>query len=74
MRDIKGIGAWSAAFILIRGRGRMEALPTGEARHAEIVSRLYFAGKSATAAEVARIAAPYGEWQGYWAHYLRAAG
>jgi DNA-3-methyladenine glycosylase II len=71
---IKGVGAWSASFVLIRGLGRMEALPSGEGQHSEIVSRLYLAGKPATAAEVARIAAPYDEWQGYWAHYLRAAG
>lgn len=71
---IKGIGAWSATFILIRGLGRMEVLPRGETRHSEIVSRLYLAGRPATEADVARLAAPYGEWQGYWAHYLRAAG
>ncbi|HEY8597755.1 MAG TPA: hypothetical protein VIL85_04950 [Thermomicrobiales bacterium] len=71
---IKGIGAWSASFILIRGLGRMETLPRGESRHGEIVSRRYLAGKPATEAEVTRIAARYGAWQGYWAHYLRAVG
>jgi DNA-3-methyladenine glycosylase II len=70
---IKGIGAWSASFVLIRGLGRMAVLPSGEGQHSAIVSRRYLAGKPATAADVARIAAPYGEWQGYWAHYLRAA-
>ena len=71
---INGIGAWSASFVLIRGLGRMQVLPAGEGQHSGIVSRLYLAGKPATEADIARIAAPYGEWQGYWAHYLRAAG
>jgi len=26
-----------------------------------------------TDADLARLAVPYGPWQGYWAHYLRAA-
>lgn len=73
LRGIKGIGAWSAIFILIRGLGRMAALPHSEKRHNAIVSRLYFDGQPATDEAIARIAAPYGEWRGYWAHYLRAA-
>lgn len=74
LRDIKGIGAWSAAFILIRGLGRTEGLPLGEERLAAIVSRRYLGGATATDEAVARCAAPYGPWRGYWAHYLRAAG
>ena len=74
LRGIKGIGAWSASFVLIRGLGRMEVLPSGEGQHAGIVSRLYLHGQPATEAEIARIATPYGAYQGYWAHYLRAAG
>lgn len=74
LRDIKGIGAWSAAFILIRGLGRMEHLPLGEERLAAIVSRRYPVGAPATDEALARCAAPYGPWQGYWAQYLRAAG
>lgn len=73
LSGIKGIGAWSAVFILIRGLGRMAALPHSEKRHNAIVSRLYLDGQPATDEAIARIAAPYGEWRGYWAHYLRAA-
>ncbi len=74
LRAIKGIGAWSATFVLIRGLGRAEILPLGEERLAAIVSRRYLGGKGATDEEVARCAAPYGPWRGYWAHYLRVAG
>ena len=74
LRAIKGIGAWSASFILIRGLGRTEILPTGEERLAAIVARRYLGGAPATDATIARCAASYGPWRGYWAHYLRVAG
>jgi DNA-3-methyladenine glycosylase II len=74
LRAIKGIGAWSATFILVRGLGRAEVLPLGEERLAAIVARRYLGGATATADAVARCAAPYGPWRGYWAHYLRVAG
>ncbi len=74
LRAIKGIGAWSAAFILIRGLSRAEILPLGEERLAAIVARRYLGGAAATDEAIARCAAPYGPWRGYWAHYLRVAG
>src|SRR4051794_9234057 len=74
LRDIKGIGAWSATFILLRGLGRMECVPLGEDRLGEAVSRAYLHGRPATDADVTRYAAPYGPWRGYWAHYLRVTG
>ena len=60
-------------FVLVRGLGRMERLPIGEHRHAEAVSRVYGGGRPMTEEETRRIAEGYGPWQGYWAHYLRAA-
>jgi DNA-3-methyladenine glycosylase II len=71
---ITGIGAWSAAFIMLRGIGRMERLPVGEARLGEVVARVYGRGKGLTDAEIAELAKPYGDYRGYWAHYLRVAG
>ncbi len=76
LRSIKGIGEWSATFILIRGLGRMEqALITDP-------SSLFTKEMTQAAAHVygpqpfdalQRIAERYGQWQGYWGHYLRAA-
>lgn len=73
LRGLKGIGEWSASFILVRGLGRMERLPLGEKRLVEAVSHVYGAGKTLTDDAIGRIAERYGEWQGYWAHYIRAA-
>lgn len=74
LRGIKGIGPWSAGFILIRGLGRMDAPLDAIDELAQAVGRVYFAGRPATAREITALAAPYGAWQGYWAHYLRGAG
>jgi DNA-3-methyladenine glycosylase II len=68
---IKGIGAWSANFIMLRGLGRMDKVPDSEKRLLEVIEQRYGPGQRANLAEVA---APYGPWQGYWAHYLRVGG
>lgn len=72
LRGIKGIGEWSAAFILLRGLGRPQRVPI-ERRTVEAVSKVYGGGKLLTEGQVRELAQGYGEWQGYWAHYLRAA-
>ena len=71
LRAIKGVGAWSASFILLRGLGRTERLPLGEEKMLAAASRAYGGGRAITQAEAERIAARYGAYQGYWAHYLR---
>lgn len=75
---IKGIGEWSADFILLRGLGRMQQLHISRAsifekRMSQAASRVYAKGKALTGKEILSIAERYGEWQGYWAYYLRAA-
>lgn len=66
---LPGIGPWSASFVLIRGLGRTEEVsPDREMLRA--ASRVY--GVAVGEAELARLAERYGEWAGYWAHYLRA--
>ncbi|MEO7911078.1 MAG: DNA-3-methyladenine glycosylase 2 family protein [Roseiflexaceae bacterium] len=69
LRAIKGLGAWSTTFVLLRGLGRMEQLPVGEARLGEAASKVY--GRTIAATELAAIVERYGVYQGYWAHYLR---
>ena len=72
LTDIKGIGDWSANFVMIRGLGRMEELSNIEPRLALDVARIY-AGKDEPMdnEEVCQIAEKYGKWKGYWAYYLR---
>jgi DNA-3-methyladenine glycosylase II len=71
LRNIKGIGEWSATFIMVRGLGRMEYIPLTETRLLEAASKVYGHGKELGRQELKRLAERYGPWQGYWAHYLR---
>jgi DNA-3-methyladenine glycosylase II len=73
LRGIRGIGAWSASFVLLRELGHMERVPAGEARIICAVSRVYGNGRELTAEQVQTLADRYGQWQAYWAHYLRMA-
>ncbi len=68
---IKGIGPWSAAFIMLRSLGRMEKFPLDEWSLIEAASLAY--GRKMDQESVQKIADKYSRWQGYWAHYLRIA-
>jgi DNA-3-methyladenine glycosylase II len=71
---IDGIGPWSASFVLVRGLGRTESIAGFEEMLIPVVAASYgLATEDTTAADVRRLAARYGCWQGYWAHYLRVA-
>ena len=70
LRGIRGIGAWSASFVLVRGLGRMERIAPDDALRRSL-ARVY--GYPFSDAEFARTAEQYGDMQGYWAHYLRIA-
>jgi DNA-3-methyladenine glycosylase II len=74
LRGIKGIGAWSAAFIMLRSLGHMNWLPVEESRVSEVVSKRYNGGEPVTDADMRRIAESYGSNVGYWSYYLRVAG
>ncbi len=71
--EIKGIGAWSATFVMLRGLGRMERVPLDEKALLEASQRVY-GRDDLTHADVQRLSKHYGEYAGYWAHYVRVAG
>ncbi len=71
LRSIRGFGAWSSSFVLVRGLGRMEHLTSNEKVMLAAASRLYGHGKDLSRAEIERIGEGYGDYKGYWEHYLR---
>jgi len=71
LRNIKGIGEWSATFIMVRGLGRMQRIPLTETRLLEAASKVYGHGEELSRDDLKCLAERYGSWQGYWAHYLR---
>lgn len=70
LRQIKGIGEWSSAFVLLRGLGRMERAIL-EDPLLETANQVY---GPLSISRLREKAVHYGPWQGYWAHYLRALG
>ncbi len=66
LRSIRGIGEWSAKFILVRGLGRVERVSPAEKHLIEAAKSVYGPG-----CDVAATAAQYGAQAGYWAYYLR---
>lgn len=73
--DLPGIGPWSAQFVLLRGLGRGEQVfeDGNETFLREIGRAAEPHYGPLEGADLRRIAERYGPWQGYWAHYLRAA-
>lgn len=67
---IKGIGRWTAEYLLLRGFGRTDAIPAGDMGLRAIVGGLYGFGRNATEAEVRQLAERWAPWRGYAAFYL----
>ena len=68
--SINGIGSWSASFVMLRSLGRMERLNLDDRWLNLSASKVY--GKDLSLKDIHEIADKYGQWQGYWAHYIRA--
>lgn len=71
--NIKGIGAWSASFVLLRALGHVERMPVVE-KHLLANARRVYGREELAPGDLARLADPYEAYKGYWAHYLRVAG
>ena len=72
LRNIKGIGEWSATFIMIcLVLVGMENVPLTETRLLEASTKVYGHGKELSHEDLKHLAERYEQWQGYWADYLR---
>jgi DNA-3-methyladenine glycosylase II len=67
---LKGIGRWTAEYLLLRGFGRPDAIPAGDMGLRAIVGRLHGLGRNATEAEVRAAAEPFAPYRGYLAMTL----
>jgi DNA-3-methyladenine glycosylase II len=67
---LKGIGRWTAEYLLLRGFGRPDAIPAGDMGLRSLLGRLHGLGRNATEAEVRRMAEAWAPWRGYVAFYL----
>jgi DNA-3-methyladenine glycosylase II len=73
IRSIRGIGEWSAHFILVRGLGRMEQVSSIDKELLKSAADIYNGSQPITSAELQRVLDRYSVTQGYWAFYARNA-
>lgn len=69
LQEIKGIGKWASMFIQIRGLGIMDSLTAPELELLKRFDRFYKPIDNKKAFN--DIIQLYGQYKGYWAHYLR---
>ncbi len=68
--EIRGIGLWTAEFVLIRGLSRPEAFPADDIGIRRIISHFYSDDKKIDNVEARTIAEKWGKWKGLASYYL----
>ena len=71
LKGIKGVGAWSIDFIMLRGLGRAERVPWTDTGLLPAVSAAYTQGLTISAGGARELGERYGWYGGLWAHYLK---
>lgn len=70
---LRGVGKWSAEWVLTRALGREDAFPVGDLALRRIVARLYFGGAALTDGELAEFSQRWMPYRSWATHYLFAA-
>ncbi len=73
LTSIRGIGLWTAEYVLIRGMARLEAMPADDLGIRRCISRYYAHGKPVTATQAREVAESWGPWRGLASFYLLSA-
>ncbi len=71
--QLRGVGKWTAQWVLVRALGRPDALPLGDLALRRIVSSLYFDGETITDAQLGPFSARWSPWRTYATIYLFTA-
>jgi DNA-3-methyladenine glycosylase II len=70
--EVKGLGRWTADWLLARGLGRGDVVAAGDLGVRKAVGRFYFYGQTPSIEEVRMFAARWGVFQSLAVHYLLA--
>ncbi len=65
----RGIGRWTAEYVLMRGLGSPDSLPAADLGLRKVIGFAYGLGRNASEAEVREIAGAWAGWRG-WAAFL----
>ena len=68
--QLRGVGYWTAQWVLVRALGRPDALPLGDLALRRIVSSLYFDGQPITDQQLGLFSARWSPWRTYATVYL----
>jgi DNA-3-methyladenine glycosylase II len=71
VKKLKGLGQWSADYILLRGLGRYERSPWTDTVIIDTISKIYTGGFRISDGDARKLAEHYGWYQGLWVHYLK---
>ena len=71
--ELRGVGIWTAQWVLIRALGRPDALPLGDLALRRVVSRVYFDGSEINDAQLGEFAQRWSPWRTYATVYLFTA-
>ena len=70
---LRGVGNWTAQWLLVRALGRPDALPLGDLALRRTMSALYFQGEPIDDAQVEEFCARWSPWRTYATVYMFAA-
>ena len=71
--ELRGVGVWTAQWVLIRALGRPDALPLGDLALRRVVSRVYFGGSEINDAQLDNFAQRWSPWRTFATVYLFTA-
>lgn len=71
--ELRGIGRWTAEFVLLRGLHRLGTIPADDLGVRRAIARVYCPGRTISAGQARAIAENWGEWKGLAAYYLLTA-
>jgi len=74
LMDQRGVGEWTAEYILARGLGRPDVVPASDLGVRKVVGQYLGGGGSPSPDEVRDILEPWSPWRGLLAFYLLAHG
>ena len=63
--QLRGVGRWTAQWLLIRALGRSDALPLGDLALRRVVSQLYFGGNPVDDNQVEEFCRTWSPWRSY---------
>jgi DNA-3-methyladenine glycosylase II len=67
---LRGVGRWTAEYVLMRGLGARDELPAADIGLQEAAWRIYGSERRPTEAELRAVAEPWSGWRSYVAFYL----